>query len=101
MTMMCASRLGVTQAVAYTGTSAPATNPFGAQTYAIRLVANSACHFKIGQGAQTATTSDPFLPPNWESQFTVTPGQSIAFIRASTDGLVTATSGTAWVSELT
>jgi hypothetical protein len=93
-------RPGATQAVAYTGTSAAASNAFGTETYFIRVVANSACHVKIGDGAQTATTSDPFLLANWESWFAVTPGQSIAFVRAASDGLVTATSGTAWVTEM-
>ena len=32
--------------------------------------------------------------------FEVTPGQQIAAIRAPTDGLVTSTSGTLWVTEL-
>jgi hypothetical protein len=95
------SRNATTQSVAYTGTSAPATNPFGAQTYAVRLSANSACHFKIGDGVQTATTADPFLPANFEDYVTVAPGQRIAAIRAASNGLVTATSGTLWVTELT
>jgi hypothetical protein len=94
------SRTATTQAVAYTGTSASAS-AFGAQTYHVRLCANSACHFKIGDGAQTATTDDPFLPANFEDYVTVSPGQIIAAVRAATDGLVTATSGTLWVTELT
>ena len=63
-------------------------------------MSNSACHFKIGDGVQTATTSDPFLPANWESVFIVTPGQRISAIKAATGGLVTATAGTLWVTEL-
>lgn len=58
--MQDSSRIGATQTIAFDG-SVGATNPFGAQTYQVRLSANSACHFKIGNGAQTATTSDPFL----------------------------------------
>lgn len=92
-------RLGVTQVVAYTATSAGATNAFGGETYKVRVVANSACHVRIGDGTQTATTSDPFLPANWSEDFTVTPGQKIAFIQAATNGLVTTTAGTAWVTE--
>jgi hypothetical protein len=98
--MQEASRLGTTQTIAYTDTSAAITNAFGAQTYQIRVVADSACHIKIGDGAQTATTSDPFLPANWPEYMTVTPGQRISAVRAASDGLVTATSGTLWVTEL-
>src|SRR5712692_2748757 len=98
--MQPASRHGPTQTIAYTGTSAAITNAFGAQTYQVRVVANSACHIKIGDGAQTATVSDPLLPASWVDVITVTPGQRIAAIRAATDGLVTATSGTLWVTEL-
>ena len=92
-------RLGVTQTIAFTGSSVAATNPFGTQTRVVRLVSDASCCFSIGDGAQTATTSSPYLPANWEAHFTVSPGQSISAIRASTDGLVTATSGTLWVSE--
>ena len=98
--MQNASRHGTTQTIAYTGSSAAVANAFGAQTYQVRVVANSACHIKIGDGAQTATTSDPFLPASIAEYVTVTPGQRIAAIRAATDGLVTATSGTLWVTEL-
>jgi hypothetical protein len=98
--MYDAGRQSTTQTVAYTGTSAGISNAFGSQTYEIRVVADSACCIKIGDGAQTATTSDVFLPPNWVEYITVTPGQKIAAIRAGTDGLVTATSGTLWVTEI-
>jgi hypothetical protein len=99
--MQDASRHGATQKIAYTGSSAGIANAFGAQTYQIRVVANSACHIKVGDGNQTATTDDPFLPASIPEFVTVTPGQKIAAIRAATDGLVTATSGTLWVTELT
>jgi hypothetical protein len=98
--MYDAARLGTTQTIAYTATSAGITNPFGSQTRRIRMVANSACHVRIGDGAQTATTSDPFLPSGWVDYVVVTPGQSLAVIRAATDGLVTATNGTLNVTEM-
>jgi hypothetical protein len=94
------SRGGTTQTIAFTGTSAGTTNAFGSETYQVRLVADAACCYSIGDGTQTATTSSPFLPANWVEYVTVSPGQKIAAIRASTDGLVTATSGTLWVTEL-
>lgn len=93
-------RLGTTQAVAYTGTSATSTNAFGAETYQIRVVANSACHIKVVEAAGgAATTSDPLLPANWVDYLGVSPGQKISAIRAASDGLVTATSGSLLVTE--
>lgn len=97
--MQDAARNGTTQAVAYTGTAAASTNAFGAQTYMVRVVANSACHYTFA-ASPTATTSDPFLPANWVEYVTVTPGQKISAIQAATGGLVTATAGTLWVTEL-
>ncbi len=92
-------RLGTTQTIAF-DTSTAITNPFGVQTYNVRLVANSACNFKIGDGVQTATAADPFLPANWETVVAVAPGQRISALKAATGGLVTATAGTLWVTEL-
>lgn len=97
--MQNAARNETTQAVAYTGTAAASGNAFGTQAYMVRIVANSACHYAFG-ASPTATTDDPFLPANWVEYVTVTPGQKISAIRAGTDGLVTATSGTLWVTEL-
>ena len=92
-------RIGITQTIAYDSTTA-ITNPFDTQTRAIRLVSNSACNFRIGDGAQTATAADPFLPANWETVVVVNPGQRISALKAATGGLVTATAGTLWVTEL-
>jgi len=95
------SREGVTQTIAYDATT-PVTNAFGAQTYQIRVVANSAVHYRIydSTGTATATTADPFLPASWIEYVTVSPGQKISAIKAATNGLVTATAGTLWVTEL-
>ena len=93
------SRIGSTQTVAY-DSSVGATNKFGSGTFQLRLVANSACCYRIGDGAQTATTADVFLPANSVEYVTVTPGQNIAAIKAASNGLVTATAGTLWVTEL-
>jgi hypothetical protein len=93
-------RLGTAQSKAYTSSSAGVDNAFGPQTNQILVVATSACHIAIGDGAQTATTSGAFIPANWPFIFTVTPGQRIAAIRAGTGGLVTATDGTLYVTEL-
>lgn len=93
------SRNGTTQTIGYDGNTA-ITNPFDAETYQIRLSANSACHYAIGDGAQTASTSSPFLPANTVEYVTVIPGQRISAIKAATAGLVAATAGTLWVTEL-
>jgi hypothetical protein len=97
--MQQSARNSTTQAVAYTGTAA-ASNAFGAQTRQIRIVANSACHYAIS-GAPTAVVTDAFLPANWVEYVTVNPGEKISAIQAATAGLVTATAGSLWVTELT
>ena len=94
-----ASRNGTTQVIAYSTTTA-ITNAFGSETFQIRLVADSACCYRIGDGAQTATVADPFLPANWVEYVIVSPGQRLSVIKAATEGLVTSTNGTLWVTEL-
>ena len=99
--MMESSRIGVTQIIAYDGNVA-VTNAFGAQTRQVRLDANSACHYQIGDGTQTASvTTSPFLPANLSEYVTVAPGQRISAIKAATGGIVTATAGTLWITEMT
>ena len=93
------SRVGVTQTIAFDGSTA-VTNVFGPETYQLRLVADSACCYRIGNGAQTATTADAFLPANVIEHVIVSPGQSISAIKAASNGLVTATPGTLWITEM-
>src|SRR5882757_7495462 len=94
-----ASRIGLAQTIAY-DSSVAITNAFGVETYQLRLVADSACCYRIGDGAQTATNADTYLPPNAIEYVIVSPGQRIAAIKAATNGLVTATAGTLWVTEM-
>jgi hypothetical protein len=94
-----ASRVGLTQTIAFDA-SVAASNTFGPETYQIRLVANSACCFRIGDGAQTATIADTFLPANTVEYVIVNPGQFISAVKAATNGTVTATPGTLWVTEM-
>ncbi|MBA7464878.1 hypothetical protein ES703_06653 [subsurface metagenome] len=94
-----ASRAGITQTIAFDA-STPITNAFGAGAYQLRLVSNAACCFRIGDGAQTATNADSFLPANTIEYVIVNPGQRISAIKAATNGLVTATAGTLWVTEM-
>lgn len=93
------SRVGATQTISF-DSSAAASSTFGPKTYQVRLVADSACCFRIGDGAQTATILDPFLPANVIEYVIVNPGQSISAIKAASNGLVTATAGTLWVTEM-
>jgi hypothetical protein len=93
------SRAGSTQTIAFDA-SAAITNVFGPETYQLRVVADSACCYRIGDGAQTATTADTFLPANVIEYVIVSPGQRISAIKAATNGLVTATAGTLWVTEM-
>jgi hypothetical protein len=91
--MQSASRNGITQAVAYTGTSATSA-AFGNMTYQVRLSATTACCYKVVEAAGgAATVSDVYLPTNWVEYITVTPGQKISAIQ-STAG------GTLYVTEL-
>ena len=46
-----ASRVGASQTIAY-DSSVGITNAFSVGTYQLRLVANSACHYKIGDGEE-------------------------------------------------
>lgn len=94
------ARNSTTQVVAYTSAAAASSSAFGTQTRQVRIVSSSACHYTFA-ASPTATTSDAFLPANWIEVKSVTPGQKISAIRASTGGLVTATDGSLWVSELT
>jgi hypothetical protein len=93
------SRVGGTQTIAFDASAAIA-NVFGPETYQLRLVADSACCYRVGDGAQTATTADTYLPANAIEYVIVSPGQSISAIKAATNGLVTATAGTLWVTEM-
>jgi hypothetical protein len=98
-----ASRQGTVQAVAYTGTAATIANAFGPETYQLRLSASSACHYLVSEAANVipaTVLNGSFLPANVIDYVIVTPGQKLSVIRAATDGLVTATSGTLNVTEM-
>ncbi len=94
------SRNSTTQTVASGVAAAAVTNAFGSQTNAVRIVCNAACHVLVGT-TPVATVSDPFLPASFVEYINVNPGEKISAIQAATGGLVTATVGTLWVTELT
>jgi hypothetical protein len=93
------SRIGTTQTVAFDASAAIA-NAFGPETYQLRLVANAACCYRIGDGVQTATAADAFLPANTIEHVIVSPGQRLSAIKAASNGLVAATAGTLWITEM-
>lgn len=94
------ARIGTLQTIAYDGNTAIA-NAFGAQTYQVMLVSTSGCNVQIGDGVQTASaTTSLYLPADFPLVVDVTPGQRISAIKAATNGLVTATAGTLYVTEL-
>jgi hypothetical protein len=93
------SRLGTTQIIAFDAGTAIA-NAFGPETYQLRLVADAACCYRIGDGVQTATTADVFLPANTIEHVIVSPGQRLSAIKAASNGLVTASAGTLWITEM-
>ena len=71
------SRTGTTQTIAFNA-SVPITNALGPETWQLRLVADSACCYRIGDGAQTATVADLYLPANTIEYVVVSPGQRMA-----------------------
>jgi hypothetical protein len=57
-----AMRIGVTQSVTFSLTSAVTTNALSKNTIIVRLVSTSDCFVKITTGTPTATPADMFLP---------------------------------------
>ena len=57
-----AMRIGVTQSVTFSLTSAVTTNALSKNTIIVRLVSTSDCFVKITTGTPSATPADMFLP---------------------------------------
>ena len=57
-----AMRIGVTQSVTFSLTSAVTTNALSKNTIIVRRVSTSDCFVKITTGTPTATPADMFLP---------------------------------------
>jgi|SRR5215813_5458102 len=79
-------RLGTTQAISVTSTSTAIGSAFGAQTFGVRLsvgavsATSTVVHYRVGDGTQTATTSDPVIPNTWVETILVSPGQRLSAI---------------------
>ena len=79
------SRVWKSQATAITtGTTSQSLSAFDTQTRQVRVTSTLPVWIKYGDGAQTAAAGDTYLPANVVDYFTVSPGQTLAFISTST-----------------
>lgn len=91
---------GTCTSISATSTSAQMTT-VSAQTRRVRVFGNTAFHIAYGNATTvTATTASAPMPANAPEYITCNPGERFAVIRATTNGLVTATDGTVWVTEV-
>jgi hypothetical protein len=74
-----------TQKVTVSGSSAAVASGFGNYVQVVRVVADAACHVALGTNP-TATVNDMLLPANAAEYFSVSPGEKLAFLQASTGG---------------
>jgi len=90
-------RLSISQVVSYDA-SVATTNGISANIYEIRVVAPTASWIAIGTTpvAVADTANSHYLPANVPQIFRVSPGQKVAFIKATGS-----TAGVGCVSELT
>lgn len=86
-------RYGTVQKVAYT--TAANSSAVGAQTYAVRLVATTACHVKVSKAGTSATATDGYIAANAPPEYVcVSPGDIISVVQD-------ASGGNLWITELT
>lgn len=86
---------GVSQKVAFTGTSAKST-VLQARTSVVRLYATQDCHIKVAPDATATAVADGtcyFLPKTVQVMIGVVPGQKIAVIQDSAGGNLFITEG--------
>jgi len=87
-------KVGTTQALGVTTSSAATSNGFGSQSRDVRIVCTVDVYASFGS-APTATTNDLIIPAYTPEHFKVQPGDKVAFL------LVGSTTGQARVTELT
>lgn len=75
---------GTTQAVAFTET-ATASAAVGSTTYAVRLVADKACHVEFAT-TPSATTAKMLLPAGVTEYFHIAGGQKVGVVRNAENG---------------
>ena len=79
-------RYNGTQVVSYTGTAAN-SSAVGSQTYAVRLVATTACHVRINATTPTAVTTDTYLAALAPAEYVaVSPGDIISAVQDASNG---------------
>ena len=83
---------GGTQKISFLISSVAMSNAVGGQTRRVSLHADQDCHVRFEQ-APTAVTTDYFLPASTHVMLAIRPGQKVAAIRATADGVL-------YVSEL-
>jgi hypothetical protein len=87
------SRPGATQNVAYTGTAGVVSNGVSDGVFQVRVNCSTDAYIAFG-AAPTATTSDIFMAAGRPEYFTVSPGQKVSAVQASSGGTLS-------VSEMT
>src|SRR5690242_16798135 len=87
MSRQPSSRLGRSLATAISTAqvnASTATTPFSAECFQVRVASTLGAFLAIGDSSISASASDVFLPANTIDYFTVSPGQSLAFLSTST-----------------
>jgi hypothetical protein len=81
MTVATHGRPGKTQTIAYTSTPATAA-AFGTATYAVRLIATTACLVSVGDAVSMLRA------PLWPEVFVCSPGQIVTVTQLSAAGSI-------------
>lgn len=79
---------GGTQTASFLVTSVAISTAVGVQTRRVLLYATQDCHIHFA-GTPVATTSDCFLPASTQIMMAIRPGEKVAAIRSSADGVLT------------
>ncbi len=82
---------GTVQKVTVSGTSAATPNAVSSSV--VRLLSTTDCYFVFGV-TPTATANHSLLIANIPEYFTITPGEKVAALQASTGGTLFVTEGT-------
>lgn len=90
-----AMRIGTTQTISITGSSAATANAFSKNTIIVRLVATQPCFVTISTGTPTATTSGLYLPAGIPEYFGVNGYETL-----KAAALAESASGTLYITEM-
>lgn len=84
------SRPGITQNVAYTGTAGTISDGISDGVFQVRVNCSTAAYIAFG-AAPTATTNDIYIAAGTPEYFTVSPGQKVSAVQASSGGTLSVT----------